>query len=133
MNPLVVAGAVPEKGGKALLLRRGIEPMKHFWTFPAGFVELGESVADGAIRETLEEVGVRITLKGILGVYSYSEHGVVTVVYRAEVAGGKSRISREAEEIKMFSKSDIPWKKLAFLSTRDALKDWVKAKPGKMK
>src|SRR5438874_2458542 len=73
LNPQVVAGAIPEKGGKILLLRRGIEPMKHFWTFPAGFVELGESVPEGAARETLEETGIDIKIGPLAGVYSYAD------------------------------------------------------------
>jgi len=128
LNPLVVAGALPVKEGKVLLLRRGIEPRKHFWTFPAGFVELGESIEEGAIRETLEEVGVKIELQGIVGVYSYPQSIAATVVYEAQVKAGRNTTSYEAEETLYFSPKEIPWKDLAFESTRDALRDWVKRK-----
>lgn len=126
LNPLLVAGALPVKAGKVLLLRRGIEPMRHLWTFPAGFVELYETIEEGARRETLEEVGLRVALGEMVGAYSYPKYGAVTVVYTATVTGGRARTSREAEEIKYFSAEDIPWDELAFRSTRDALKDWVK-------
>lgn len=120
-----MAGALPVKAGKVLLLRRGIEPMRHLWTFPAGFVELGESIEEGALRETLEEVGLKISLKELMGVYSYPKYGAVTVVYSARVGRGRPRTSREAEEIRYFSPIDIPWGELAFKSTREALRDWV--------
>ena len=102
--------------------------MKHLWTFPAGFVELGESVVQGAQRETLEEIGVKISVGEALGVYSYPDHGVVTVVYRAKVIGGKIKTSSEAEEIRKFSRKELPWAELAFKSTRDALEDWARLK-----
>ncbi len=124
LNPLLVAGAIPEKDGKILLLRRGIEPMKHLWTFPAGFVELGETVSAGAVRETREEVGLRVGLRGVLGVYSYPKYGVATVVYRAIVLGGRPKTCLESEEIQYFAPNKIPWKELAFRSTRQALQDW---------
>ena len=128
LNPFVVAGAIPEDRGKVLLLRRGIEPMKHFWTFPAGFVELGESVLNGAIRETLEETGAKIKIKDLLGVYSYSDHITVNVIYRAKVTGGTLRTCPESEEVRWFPKSKIPWRELAFRSTQEALADWVKGR-----
>ena len=127
LNPYVVAGTIPRDGdGKILLLRRGIEPAKHAWTFPAGFVELGESVEEAAVRETREEIGVEIKVRELLGVYSYSNVGVATVVYLADVVGGALKTCQEAEEIAGFNKESIPWTELAFRSTQDALKDWSK-------
>ena len=133
LNPFLVAGAIIEDRGKILLIRRGIEPMRHLWTFPAGFVELGESVESGAVREAREETGIKIGLKDVIGIYSYPDHGVATVVYRARLIGGKIRVSREAEEIRMFSRAEIPWKNLAFRSTTDALKDWARGMPHKVR
>ena len=54
-NPLPVVGCVAEKDGRILLCKRAIEPRYGYWTVPAGFMELGESLAEGAARETLEE------------------------------------------------------------------------------
>lgn len=126
LNPQIVAGAIAVRDGKILLLRRGIEPAKHTWTFPGGFVELGETVRDAAVRETKEETGVDIVPSKILGLYSYPDAGVATAVYLADVVGGSIQTSKEAEEIKEFSKKAIPWSELSFQSTRDALTDWVK-------
>ncbi len=119
---------VAEKEGKIILLRRGIEPQKGLWTYPAGFVELGESVVEGAARETKEEVGLDIKVGPVFGVYSYSDAGVVVVVYLADVVGGAVRPCAEASEIKEFKLEEIPWDDLAFRSTRDALSDWLKLK-----
>ncbi len=124
LNPKVVAGAIPSQNGKILLLKRGIEPQKGFWTFPAGFMELWESAEEAAARETLEEIGIRIEISNILGVYSYSDAAVVTIVYLARAVGGEIQTSGEAQEVKSFGPGEIPWENLAFRSTKEALKDW---------
>ncbi len=109
-----------------MLLRRGIEPMKGLWTFPAGHAELGETVWDAAIRETKEETRVNILPQKLLGVYSYKFGGAAMVVYEAKITGGRPGTTQESLEVREFYPSDIPWDELAFRSTRDALKDWVK-------
>ena len=53
-NPLIVVGCVAERNDKVLLCKRSIEPRYGYWTVPAGFMELGETVAAGAAREALE-------------------------------------------------------------------------------
>ncbi len=128
MNPQVVAGAIPEQDGKIVLLRRGITPAYGLWTFPAGFVELNETVSEGAVRETLEETGIRIKTHEAVGHYSYANAGVLVVVFRASVLGGKPRTCHETLEISRFTADTIPWKELAFKSTREALEDWQKLK-----
>jgi len=55
-NPKLVLGAIPEWDGRLLLCRRAIEPRYGYWTLPAGFMENGETAAEGALRETLEEI-----------------------------------------------------------------------------
>ncbi|MBI2119574.1 MAG: NUDIX hydrolase [Elusimicrobia bacterium] len=126
LNPKIVAGVIAKKDEKIFLLRRGIEPQKGAWTYPAGFVELGESVVEGAARETKEEIGLDVRVGQAIGVYSYSDAGVVVVVYRAEVIGGELHTCLETSEVKQFSISEIPWDQLAFRSTHDALNDWLK-------
>lgn len=125
LNPCVVAGAIPMRRGKILLLRRGIEPMKGSWTFPAGYVEIGETVADAAVREAKEETRVTIKTERVLGVYSYDFSGVAVVVYLAKYVSGKAGTTPESLEVREFLPSEIPWHDLAFPSTRDALTDWA--------
>ena len=61
-NPRTVAGCVVEEAGKVLLCRRAIEPARGLWTIPAGFLELGESTREGALRETLEEAEAEVSI-----------------------------------------------------------------------
>ncbi len=124
-NPKVVAGVIPCQDGRALLLRRMIEPARGKWTFPAGYVELGESVGEAAIRETREEVAVEIGELSLLNVYSYRESPVVTVVYLSRIIGGNPRTGQEAEEVAFFPPEGLPWEELAFRSTHEALRDWI--------
>src|SRR6266704_4916794 len=81
LNPKVVAGTIPEQDGRVLLTRRSINPGHGLWTFPGGFVDFGERTTDAAVRETLEETGLSVSVTGLLGVYSYTEAPVI-VVYR---------------------------------------------------
>jgi ADP-ribose pyrophosphatase YjhB (NUDIX family) len=125
-NPKVVAGAIPVIDGKVVLGRRSIEPAKGRWGFPCGYVEWGESVEEAAIRETHEEIGLKVKIRSLLGVYSYSDAGVATVVYVAHAPRSqKPQSLQETDEVKIFSKKQIPWDELAFRSTRHALRDWA--------
>jgi len=125
LNPKVVAGTIPAEDGRILLVRRNINPSKGKWTFPGGFVDWGETVMGAALRETLEETGLRVDLDGLVGVYSYSDAPVVIVVYRARVAGGALQLNHEIQEFAWLSPGEIPWDDLAFPSTRHALRDFL--------
>jgi 8-oxo-dGTP diphosphatase len=124
LNPKVVAGTIPEWNGRILLTRRAISPGQGLWTFPGGFVDFGETVADAALRETLEETGLRVELTGLLNVYSYAGAPVV-IVYRAHVTGGALRPCAENDALEWMKPGEIPWEALAFPSTREALREWV--------
>ena len=125
LDPKVAACTISMLGGGVVLLRRAIDPQKGKWVFPGGFVDRGETVHGAAVRETWEEVGLRVTLTGILDVYSFPGEEVVVVVYAAEVAGGELIVGDEAEDVKAFSPESIPWDDLAFQSTHEALRDYV--------
>ncbi len=128
INPKVVAGTIPVHEGGVWLLRRAIEPRLGAWTFPAGFMEMGESVEEAAVRETLEELNVQIRIERLLNVYSLPSMSTVHVIYLAQAVsqptGGK-----ETLEFAHFSPADIPWDELAFWSTHAALQDWIKTLP----
>jgi len=130
MNPKVVAAVIPVTAdGRVVLLRRNIEPAKGKWTYPAGFQEMGESSLRAAIRETNEEICVRVKVDGLLGVYSYAHAGVVTIVYTARLLKGeRPSIGEEAKEVGVFTPAQIPWHDLAFKSTLEALRDWKNGK-----
>jgi len=122
---VVVAATLPVRRGKIVLLRRGIEPAQGFWTFPAGYMELGETTEQAAVRETREEICCRVGLQGLQGLYSYPDSNVVTAVYKARIIGGKPRPGKETQSVHEFKPADIPWEELAFRSTYLALKDWI--------
>lgn len=122
-NPKPVAGAIPRtRDGDVWLLRRGFDPGAGLWTFPGGFVDLGESTEQAAHRETREELDIAIELGGLVGVYSRPQDRVVLVVYAATTME-TPRTTPEATEVRCFSPTDIPWSELAFWSTELALRD----------
>jgi 8-oxo-dGTP diphosphatase len=126
LNPKVVAAAVPRQDQRIWLLRRNIDPAPGTWTFPGGYVDLGESVPEAAIREAYEETQLEIRLDRLLNVYSYAHVGIVLVVYCATVIGGIAGVTPESQEVRAFRLEEIPWTRLSFQSTRDALTDYVK-------
>jgi ADP-ribose pyrophosphatase YjhB (NUDIX family) len=122
-NPKPVAGAIPrEPDGRLWLLRRGFDPSAGLWTFPGGFVDLGESVEQAARREAREELEVDVELTGLVGVYSRAQDRVVLVVFDATLEG-EPRPTPEAPEVRAFAPGDVPWDELAFWSTEQALRD----------
>jgi ADP-ribose pyrophosphatase YjhB (NUDIX family) len=126
-NPKPVACMIPfDHRGRVILLRRGFDPGRGRWTFPGGFVDLGESVEQAALRETDEELSLPVELGSLVGVYSRPEDRVVLVVYRA-TALGRPHTSPEATEVSAFAPSDVPWDELAFWSTERALRDALAA------
>ena len=111
--------------GRVVLIKRDIDPGRGKWSFPAGYVELGETVRDAAARETLEEVKTRVRIVRQVGVYSYPDAGTVTITYLGRVRRGeKPAAGHECSDVMIVRPTEIPWKQLAFRSTVDALKDW---------
>jgi ADP-ribose pyrophosphatase YjhB (NUDIX family) len=122
-NPKPVACAIPQTTeGKLILMRRGFEPRRGHWSMPGGFVDLGESVADAAVREAQEELEIEIEIQHLIGVYSRAEDRTVVVVYAATTTGTPS-LTEEALEVRAFAPIDIPWQDLAFWSDESALRD----------
>ncbi len=125
-DPKVSACTIPRLDGKIVLLRRGIEPAYGKWVFPGGFMDRGESVEEAAVRETWEEVNLKVQIQELLNVYSYSGYPVVVIVYVADVVGGELWAQDEALEVRAFAPEEIPWQDLAFPSTQDALREYLK-------
>ncbi len=133
LDPKVVACCLVLMGNRIALLRRGIEPQKSMWVLPGGYVDRGEPVTDAAIRETREECSLVVKLKELLGVYSYPGDIHVIVVYLASPLEGCLAAGDETQEAKWFSKEEIPWDELAFKSTEDALRDYLRKTNGNRK
>jgi ADP-ribose pyrophosphatase YjhB (NUDIX family) len=124
-NPLNVVGVVPVWENKILLCRRAIEPRHGKWTLPAGFMELGESTGQGAMRETLEESGVSIRLGPLFTVINVPHAEQVHFFYLADVLDPALDPGPETLEAAFFSPEDIPWEKLAFHTIRSTLEHFV--------
>ena len=126
VNPRLVATALPiTPDGRVVLIRRGIEPGLGAWAQPGGFLEVDETVAEAAIRETLEETGLDVEPGEVVGLYTRLEAAVVVVVFEARVVGGTATITPEALEVQAFEADAIPWSGLAFKTTYWALVDWL--------
>jgi ADP-ribose pyrophosphatase YjhB (NUDIX family) len=126
-NPKVVVGSVILAGDAVLMCRRAIEPRRGFWTLPAGYLEHGETLEEGAAREVWEEAQAEITLDGILGVFSVSRIGQVQVIFRGRFsADGPPRFAPgpESQEVALFSWAAIPFGEIAFPSVMWALDAW---------
>jgi ADP-ribose pyrophosphatase YjhB (NUDIX family) len=130
-NPRLVVGTLPIRGGRVYLARRAIEPGAGRWTYPGGFLEIGESAQEGARRETEEETQLRVEVGRLIGAYSRPHVGVVTMVYEANVVGGEPLPGAETTEVRDFGPDEIPWSELAFTTAESALRDWVASLPGR--
>jgi ADP-ribose pyrophosphatase YjhB (NUDIX family) len=119
-NPLVVVGCIVEKDDKVLLCKRSIEPRYGYWTVPAGFMELGESTADGAARETREEALAEVELGRLFASVDVLRVGQVHLYYLAKLTGSFGAGS-ETLETRLFTQDEIPWDDIAFASGRYAL------------
>ncbi|HZV92116.1 MAG TPA: NUDIX hydrolase [Caldimonas sp.] len=120
-NPLNVVGTLPFWGEEVLLCRRNIEPRRGLWTLPAGFMELGESTAEGALRETEEEAGAHVELLDLFSLLNVARVGQVHLFYRARMTDADFEPGPETIEAKLFGEADIPWDEIAFRTTRKTL------------
>ena len=123
-NPKVVVGAVVVEAGQILLCRRAIAPRAGYWTLPAGYLELGETAPEGAVREVWEEAQARVRLEGLLAVYSIARIGQVQLLFRAHLAEPGWSAGPESLEVGFFTWEKIPWGEIAFPSVRWALRHW---------
>lgn len=127
-NPKIIAGVVPiiEQAGqsKVLLCTRAIAPQIGFWTVPAGFLELGESPAEGAAREALEEANAAIEVGDLIGVYSIRHIGQVQMFFRGTMSTPDFSAGEESLDVRLFAWPDIPWDDLAFPTIKWALRDY---------
>jgi ADP-ribose pyrophosphatase YjhB (NUDIX family) len=120
-NPLNVVGTVPYWGDRVLLCKRNIEPRWGKWTLPAGFMELGESVAQGAARETVEEAGAEFEMEELLSILSVPRVGQVHLFFRARLLSERFDPGPETIEARLFAEHEIPWGEIAFRTVRETL------------
>lgn len=103
------------------MCKRAIEPRKGYWTLPAGFLEVGETAADGAAREAWEEARVHLEIDGLLAVYNVLHVAQVQLIYRARLQRPEYAAGPESLEVDLYDWDHIPWSELAFPTVRWAL------------
>jgi len=120
-NPKIVTGCLPIWRNAVLLCRRAIEPRKGFWTVPAGFMELGETVEQGAIRETWEEARARVEILAPYSMFNLPHVNQLYIIFRASLVDLEFEPGPESEDVCLFTEQDIPWNDLAFGTVRQTL------------
>jgi ADP-ribose/FAD diphosphatase len=120
-NPKMVVGCIIEHGGRILLCKRAIEPRLGYWTVPAGFLELGESAMQGAIRETHEEASAQVRIIAPYAHFDVPHIGQAYIIYRAALLSESFGPGPESLEVKLLTPAEIPWNEIAFPVVRYSL------------
>lgn len=123
-NPRMVVGCVVEWDDRVLLCRRAIEPRHGLWTVPAGYLEKGETIEQGAERETLEEANARIEIGPLYAVYNIPHIGQVYLLFRARLLDANVHPGAETLEVRLYNETEIPWDQLAFATVRNTLQHY---------
>ena len=123
-NPKVIVGCVPIYQDQILLCKRAIEPRYGLWTLPAGFMENGESLAEGAARETLEEANATVTLGELYTIFSLPHISQVYVFFLSELDNLDFYPGEESLETRLFSEDQVPWAELAFPVITETLRNY---------
>jgi len=121
-NPKIVVGCIPEWENRILLCRRAIEPRIGLWTVPAGFMENGETTAQGAQRETLEEANAKVEMLGLYALFNIPHINQVYMLFRARLLNLDFSAGAETLETMLFEEHQIPWDQLAFATVKRTLK-----------
>ncbi len=123
-NPKVICGALAVWENKVLLCRRAIEPRYGLWTLPAGYMELFETMEQGAARETREEAEAEIDIEQLYCMYNIPRIGQIYVLFKAQLEDGSFGAGEETIESRLFSEEEIPWADLAFPSVEQTLRHY---------
>ena len=123
-NPKIVVGCLPEIGEQVLLCLRAIEPRRGLWTLPAGFLENGETLTAGAVRETLEEANARVAIGPLYTIISLPHISRVYMMFRARLLDRDFGPGPESLEVRLFDEDEIPWETLAFRTIGRTLRSY---------
>ncbi len=123
-NPKVICGALALWEDKVLLCRRAIEPRNGLWTLPAGYMELFETMEQGAARETREEAEAEIHIEQLYCMYNIPRIGQIYVLFKANLIDGTFGAGEESIECRLFDEHEIPWTELAFPSVERTLRHY---------
>ncbi len=122
-NPKVIVGCIPQSAdGRVLMCKRAIQPRHGLWTFPAGFLELGETAAHGARREALEEAGAEVEIEDLLSVIDVPYVSQLYMIYRGRLTAERFHTTHESSEVVLMREDEIPWTHIAFPTIWHSLK-----------
>ena len=124
VNPKVICGALALWQNKVLLCRRAIEPRYGLWTLPAGYMELFETMDQGAARETREEAEAEVEIEHLYCMYNIPRIGQIYVLFKTQIVAGQFGAGEETIESRLFSEEEIPWDDLAFPSVERTLRHY---------
>jgi ADP-ribose/FAD diphosphatase len=117
----MIVGCVVELEGRVLLCKRAIDPRKGYWTLPAGFLELGESAVQGALRETREEARAEVRVVAPFAHFDVPHIGQAYILYRASLLSTEFGPGPESLEVELKLPDEIPRAELAFPVVRYSL------------
>ncbi|XP_027366362.1 nudix hydrolase 23, chloroplastic-like [Abrus precatorius] len=115
-NPKMVVGCLIEHDSKVLLCKRKIEPSYGLWTLPAGYLEIGESAMEGAIRETREEANADVEVISPFAQLDIPLIGQTYIIFLARLKKPHFSPGPESSECQLFSLNEIPFSSLSFSS-----------------
>jgi ADP-ribose pyrophosphatase YjhB (NUDIX family) len=121
---LSVIAVIPMDKG-VVMVRRAINPGYGLWVVPGGFVDMGEVVEDAVVRETQEETFLTVRPIRLLNIYSYLDHRTIIAAYVTEYVSGELGAGDETLEARVFGLKEIPWPRIAFSSTKEALREYI--------
>ena len=125
VNPKLVVGCLVEEQGQILLCKRAIEPQRGLWTLPAGFLEIDEGTAEGAVRETWEEARAEVEVTGLHAHLDIPHIGQAYVLFHARFRRPGYGAGPESLEVEMVPLEAIPWEEIAFPVIRLSLELYV--------
>ncbi len=123
-NPKVICGSLVVYEDRILLCRRAIEPQYGLWTLPAGFMENGETIAEGAARESYEEADAIVINPQLYCLYDIPDIGQIYVIYLTDLKDGAYGVGSESLDTALFTEEDIPWDEIAFEAVKRTLKNY---------
>jgi 8-oxo-dGTP diphosphatase len=126
LDPKLSVIAIIPLGDGVVMVRRAIEPGYGLWVVPGGFVDQGEVVEEALVREAQEETHLTVRPLRLLNIYSYANHPTVIAAYVAEYVSGELAAGDETLEARIFGLKEIPWPRIAFSSTKEALREYIR-------
>ncbi len=125
-DPKLAVAVLVVRDGSILFGRRGHDPGRGLWSFPAGFVDRGEQLEQAAVREVQEETGLTVRLGDLVRLWSAEGEPVVLAVYEGELVGGTLQPRGQLTELRWCSPDALP--PLAFPHDYDILRGWCAAR-----